>query len=96
MPLLLQALSLCEEDALDNKARCDGIMLITSVVEQLTCLGEEHLSAISKKLTELCYNLAGKADQCRGVASCAHLFWSGKVTSESSTAVTQVSCTYRL
>ena len=85
---------LCEEDALDDEARCDGIMLIISVVEQLTCLGEENLSAISKKLVELCYNLAEKADQCRGVALCAHLFWSGKVTSENSTAVTQVS--YRL
>ena len=85
---------LCEEDTLDDEARCDGIMLIISVVEQLTCLGEENLSEISKKLIELCYNLAEKADQCRGVALCAHLFWSGKVTSESSTAVTQVS--YRL
>jgi len=74
-------MSLCEEDALDNKARCDGLMLIVSVIEQLTCLGEENLNTISTKLTMSCSNLAEKADQCRGVALCAHLFWSGKVTS---------------
>ncbi|XP_065915145.1 vacuolar protein sorting-associated protein 35-like isoform X2 [Dysidea avara] len=76
-----QAMSLCEEDALDKKARCDGIMLIVSVVEQLTCLGEENLKTISTKLTVSCSNLPEKADQCRGVALCAHLFWSGKVIS---------------
>ena len=83
---------LCEEDALDKKARHDGIILIASVVEQLTCLGEENLNTISTQLTVSCSNLAEKADQCRGVALCAHLFWSGKVTSESSSEVSQVSC----
>ena len=74
-------MSLCEEDALDKKAQCDGIMLIVSVVEQLTCLGEENLNKISTKLTMSCFNLTEKADQCRGVVLCAHLFWSGKMAS---------------
>jgi len=85
-------LSLCKEDALDSEARRGGIMLIVSVVEQLTCLGEKNLNTISTQLTVSCSNLTEKADQCRGVALCAHLFWSGKVISlEDPTEVLEVS-----
>ena len=86
-----QALLLCEEDDLDKKAQRDGIMLIVSVVEQLTCLGEENLNTISEQLIASCSELAEKPDQCRGIALCAHLFWSGKMMSESSSAISQVS-----
>jgi len=82
-------MSLCEENALDKKARRDGIILILSVVEQLTCLGEENLNTISTKLTMSCFNLTEKADKCRGIALCAHLFWSGKITSPQDPAEVQ-------
>ena len=90
-------MSLCKEDILDSRARYDGIILIVSVVEQLTCLREENLNTISTQLTMSCSNLAEKADQCRGVALCAHLFWSGKIISlKDPTEVLEVSIAFLL
>ena len=86
---------MCKENALDSRAQRDGVMLIVSVVEQLTCLREENLNTISTQLTVSCSNLAEKADQCRGVTLCAHLFWSGKIiTLEDPTEVLEVSTSF--
>lgn len=72
-------------------------MLIVSVVEQLTCLGEENHETLKTNSAMACSRLLKKPDQCRGVAMCAHLFWSGKIVSteddngvEVSTACNQV------
>lgn len=76
-----QAFSLCEGDISDSKAQQAAIMLIVSVLEQLTCLGEENHETLKTNSAMACSRLLKKPDQCRGVAMCAHLFWSGKIMS---------------
>ncbi|XP_065913927.1 vacuolar protein sorting-associated protein 35-like [Dysidea avara] len=80
-----QAFSLCEGDISDSKAQQAAIMLIVAVVEQLTCLGEENHETLRTNSAMACSRMLKKPDQCRGVAMCAHLFWSGKVASSEDT-----------
>lgn len=66
-------------------------MLIVSVVEQLNCLGEENHETLKTNSAMACSRLLKKPDQCRGVAMCAHLFWSGKIASAEDETGVQVS-----
>ena len=93
MTVSWQAFSLCEGDISDSKSKQAAITLIVAVVEQLTCLGEENHETVKTNSAMACVRMLKKPDQCRGVAMCAHLFWSGKVASSEDTAVVQVSVT---
>jgi len=68
-------------------------MLIVAVVEQLTCLEEENHETLRTNSAMACSRMLKKPDQCRGVAMCAHLFWSGKVASSEDTTGVQVGLT---
>ena len=82
---------MCEGDISDSKAQQSAIMLIVAVVEQLTCLGEENHETLKTNSAMACSRLLKKPDQCRGVAMCAHLFWSGKIASAEDDSAVQVS-----
>ena len=90
----MQAFSLCEGDIADSKAQQAAIMLIVAVVEQLTCLEEENHETLRTNSAMACSRMLKKPDQCRGVAMCAHLFWSGKVASSEDTIGVQVGLTH--
>ena len=48
--------------------------------EQLHCLGDENHETLRTNCAMSSSRLLKKADQCRSVAACAHLFWSGHYT----------------
>ncbi|XP_022256816.1 vacuolar protein sorting-associated protein 35-like isoform X1 [Limulus polyphemus] len=78
-----QAFSLYEEEVSDSKAQLAAITLITATVEQMTCFGEENHEPLRTQCALAASKLLKKPDQCRGVAICSHLFWSGKTRATS-------------
>ena len=64
----------------DSRAQLAAISLIIGTFERLSCLGDENHETLRTNCAMLSSRLLKKADQCRSVASCAHLFWSGHYT----------------
>lgn len=64
----------------DSRAQLAAISLIVGTFEQLHCLGDENHETLRTNCAMSSSRLLKKADQCRSVAACAHLFWSGHYT----------------
>ncbi|KAK7114883.1 vacuolar protein sorting-associated protein 35-like [Littorina saxatilis] len=74
-----QAFSLYEDEISDSKAQLAAITLIIGTLEQMSCFGEENHEPLKTQCALAASKLLKKPDQCRGVAICSHLFWSGKI-----------------
>ncbi|XP_013396942.1 vacuolar protein sorting-associated protein 35 [Lingula anatina] len=75
---LSQAFSLYEDEISDSKAQLSAITLIIATFEKMKCFGEENHEPLRTQCALAASKLLKKPDQCRGVATCSHLFWSGK------------------
>ncbi|XP_050301165.1 vacuolar protein sorting-associated protein 35 isoform X3 [Anthonomus grandis grandis] len=73
-----QAFSLYEDEISDSKAQLAAITLIVGTLEQMSCFSEENSDPLRTQCALAASKLLKKPDQCRGVATCSHLFWSGK------------------
>ncbi|GJQ66126.1 Vps35 [Trypoxylus dichotomus] len=73
-----QAFSLYEDEISDSKAQLAAITLIVGTLEQIDCFSEENAEPLRTQCALAASKLLKKPDQCRGVATCSHLFWSGK------------------
>lgn len=73
-----QAFSLYEDEISDSKAQLAAITLIIATFEQMSCFNEENHEPLRTQCALAASKLLKKPDQCRGVAICSHLFWSGK------------------
>ncbi|KAJ1527070.1 hypothetical protein ONE63_008611 [Megalurothrips usitatus] len=73
-----QAFSIYEDEISDSKAQLAAMTLMVGTFEQLACLSEENAEPVRTQCTLAASKLLKKPDQCRGVATCCHLFWSGK------------------
>lgn len=74
-----QAFSLYEDEISDSKAQLAAITLIIGTLQHLSCFTEENHEPLRTQCALAASKLFKKPDQCRGVATCAHLFWSGTV-----------------
>ncbi|XP_033755226.1 vacuolar protein sorting-associated protein 35-like [Pecten maximus] len=75
-----QAFSLYEDEISDSKAQLAAITLIIGTLEQMACFGEENHEPLRTQCALAASKLLKKPDQCRGVMTCSHLFWSGKTS----------------
>jgi vacuolar protein sorting-associated protein 35 len=75
-----QAFSLYEDEVSDSKAQLVAITLIMATLEQIGCFTEENHEPLRTQCAHATSKLLKKPDQCRGVATCAHVFWSGKTS----------------
>lgn len=75
---LSQAFSLYEDEISDSKAQLAAITLIVGTLEQMSCFSDENAEPLRTQCALAASKLLKKPDQCRGVATCSHLFWSGK------------------
>jgi len=73
-----QAFSIYEEEIGDSKAQLAAITLIIGTLERMACFSEENHEPLRTQCALAASKLLKKPDQCRGVAICSHLFWSGK------------------
>jgi vacuolar protein sorting-associated protein 35 len=76
---VIQAFTVFEEDISDSKAQVASLVLIIATFEQMHNLGEDNHETLRTNSTRSASKLLKKPDQCRTVATCAHLFWSGRV-----------------
>lgn len=76
-----QAFSLYEDEISESKCQLAAITLIIGVFEKLSCFGEENAEPVRTQCALAASKLLKKPDQCRAVATCSHLFWSGKTSS---------------
>lgn len=79
---MTQAFSLYEDEISDSKSQLAAITLIMSTFEHMSCFGEENAEPLRTNCALAASKLLKKPDQCRGVVSCASLFWSGKKNNE--------------
>ncbi|XP_023014073.1 vacuolar protein sorting 35 [Leptinotarsa decemlineata] len=77
-----QAFSLYEDEISDSKAQLAAITLIVGTLEQISCFSDENCDPLRSQCALAASKLLKKPDQCRGVATCSHLFWSGKSLSK--------------
>ncbi|XP_022186248.1 vacuolar protein sorting-associated protein 35 isoform X2 [Nilaparvata lugens] len=75
---LTQAFSLYEDEISDSKAQLAAITLLVASFECMTCFSEENAEPFRTQCALAASKLLKKPDQCRSVATCCHLFWSGK------------------
>lgn len=80
--LALQAFSLYEDEISDSKAQLAAITLIIGTLEQMSCFGDENHEPLRTQCALAASKLLKKPDQCRGVCTCSHLFWSGRSASQ--------------
>lgn len=73
-----QAFSIYEDEISDSKAQLAAMTLMVGTFEQLSCWSEDNAEPVRTQCALAASKLLKKPDQCRGVATCAHLFWSGK------------------
>ncbi|KAM0970222.1 hypothetical protein FF1_018338 [Malus domestica] len=70
-----QAYILYEEEISDSKAQVTAIHLIVGTLQRMHVFGVENRDTLTHKATGYSAKLLKKADQCRAVYACAHLFW---------------------
>ncbi|XP_074273568.1 vacuolar protein sorting-associated protein 35B-like isoform X3 [Silene latifolia] len=70
-----QAFILYEEDIADSKAQFTAIHLIIGTLQRMSVFGVENRDTLTHKATGYSAKLLKKADQCRAVYACSHLFW---------------------
>lgn len=73
-----QAFSIYEDEISDSKAQLAAITLIIATYEQMSCFSKENAEPVRNQCALYASKLLRKPDQCRGVATCSHIFWSGK------------------
>ncbi|XP_011303901.1 vacuolar protein sorting-associated protein 35 isoform X1 [Fopius arisanus] len=73
-----QAFSIYEDEISDSKAQLAAITLIIATFEQMSCFSDENAEPVRNQCALYASKLLRKPDQCRGVATCSHIFWSGK------------------
>lgn len=71
-----------EDEISDSKAQLAAITLMIGTLEQMSCFGEENHEPLKTQCALAASKLLKKPDQCRGVAVCSHLFWSGKTAAQ--------------
>lgn len=71
-----QALTLYEE-VTSSTDQVSTLTLIIGTLERMSCFTEDNFTPLITKCAQMSSRLVKKADQCRSVALCAHLFWSG-------------------
>lgn len=71
-----QAFILYEEEIADSKAQFTAIHLIIGTLQRMNVFGVENRDTLTHKATGYSAKLLKKADQCRAVYACSHLFWS--------------------
>lgn len=76
--IIVQAFTLYEDEISDSKAQLAAITLIISTFEKISCFGEESHEPLRTQCALAASKLLKKPDQCRGVTTCSHMFWSGK------------------
>ena len=69
-----------EDEISDSKAQLAAISLIIGTLEQMSCFGVENHEPLRTQCALAASKLLKKPDQCRGVSTCSHLFWSGEST----------------
>jgi len=79
LTLSLQAFTLYEDEISDSRAQLAAISLIIGTFERMEIFSEENHEPLRTKCALAASKLMKKPDQCRAVALCSHLFWSGKV-----------------
>lgn len=70
-----QAFILYEEEIADSKAQFTAIHLIIGTLQRINAFGVENRDTLTHKATGYSAKLLKKADQCRAVYACSHLFW---------------------
>ncbi|XP_068344333.1 vacuolar protein sorting-associated protein 35A-like [Pyrus communis] len=70
-----QAYILYEEEISDSKAQVTAIHLIIGTLQRMHVFGVENRDTLTHKATGYSAKLLKKADQCRAVYACSHLFW---------------------
>ncbi|CAN6541503.1 unnamed protein product [Malus baccata var. baccata] len=70
-----QAYILYEEEISDSKAQVTAIHLIVGTLQRMHVFGVENRDTLTHKATGYSAKLLKKADQCRAVYACSHLFW---------------------
>ncbi|TYG83296.1 hypothetical protein ES288_D01G157100v1 [Gossypium darwinii] len=69
-----QAFVLYEEEIADSKAQVTAIHLIIGTLQRMNVFGVENRDTLTHKATGYSARLLKKADQCRAVYACSHLF----------------------
>ena len=77
-----QAFAIYEDEISDSKAQLAAITLIIGTFERMSCFTEENHEPLQTQCALAASKLLKKPDQCRGVSTCSHLFWSGRVEQE--------------
>jgi vacuolar protein sorting-associated protein 35 len=75
-----QALIIFEEELTDAKSQVNGITGLVSALIGTRNLAPNNYEAIATKTAQHAARLLKKADQCRAVLACSHLFWSNSIT----------------
>ncbi|XP_052482967.1 vacuolar protein sorting-associated protein 35B-like [Gossypium raimondii] len=70
-----QAFVLYEEEIADSKAQVTAIHLIIGTLQRMNVFGFENRDPLTHKATGYSARLLKKANQCRAVYACSHLFW---------------------
>ncbi|KAG6596253.1 Vacuolar protein sorting-associated protein 35A, partial [Cucurbita argyrosperma subsp. sororia] len=70
-----QAYILYEEEISDSKAQVTALHLIIGTLQKMHVFGVENRETLTHKATGYSAKLLKKADQCRAVYACSHLFW---------------------
>ncbi|CAI5962212.1 unnamed protein product [Closterium sp. NIES-65] len=74
--LFTLAFVIYEEEISDSKAQVTALHLIIGTLQRCHVFAEENRDTLTHKATGYSAKLLKKADQCRAVCTCAHLFWS--------------------
>jgi len=72
-----QAFSLYEDEISDSKAQLAAMTLIIGTFQQMKCFSEENHDPLRTQCALAASKLLKKPDQCQGVLTVSHLFWSG-------------------
>ena len=75
----LQAFILYEEAIPDSKAEVTALQSIAGVLHRCHVFGQENRDILVHKATGYSAKLLKKADQCRAVCTCSHLYWQDEV-----------------
>lgn len=71
-----QAFSLYEDEISDSKAQLAAMTLIIGTFQQMKCFSEENHDPLRTQCALAAAKLLKKPDQCQGVLTVSHLFWS--------------------
>ena len=75
----LQAFILYEEAIPDSKAEIMALQSIAGVLHRCHVFGRENRDILVHKAPGYSAKLLKKADQCRAVCTCSHLYWQDEV-----------------